>query len=153
MDRVVALPVALHEPVVIQMCTAEAMVNLPEDLPGSVTKKHPRPIRRRQGLAIPGREAARLSAHRQASALPYACGHNVQRAALQMAAKARVGAKVTPHILRHTFATHAHGVGAAVRDLQAVLGHIRLETTMRWLEARPAAVRSPLNDLASAAAR
>jgi len=57
-------------------------------------------------------------------------------------------AHTAPHL-----ATHAHGVGAAVRDLQAVLGHIRLETTMRWLEARPAAVRSPLNDLASAAAR
>jgi site-specific recombinase XerD len=52
---------------------------------------------------------------------------------------------VTPHVLRHTFATHAHGAGAAARDLQAVLGHTKLETTMRYLEAQPAAVRSPLD--------
>ena len=35
----------------------------------------------------------------------------------------------------------------AARDLQAVLGHGKLETTMRYLEARPAGVRSPLDAL------
>ena len=55
--------------------------------------------------------------------------------------------RVTPHVLRHTFATHAHAAGAAARDLQAVLGHTKLETTMGYLDAQPARVMSPLDRL------
>jgi integron integrase len=72
---------------------------------------------------------------------------NVQRAVRAAVTKAGIVGKVTPHVLRHTFATHAHGAGAAARDLQAVLGHTKLETTMRYLEAHPAAVPSPLDRL------
>ena len=72
---------------------------------------------------------------------------NVQRAVRRGAEKAGLPSKVTPHVLRHTYATHAHGAGAAARDLQAVLGHAKLETTMRYLEAQPARVVSPLDQL------
>jgi integrase/recombinase XerD len=36
---------------------------------------------------------------------------------------------VTPHALRHSFACHFLENGAAVTDLQAVLGHASLATT------------------------
>jgi site-specific recombinase XerD len=67
-----------------------------------------------------------------------------------LAEKAGLPVRVTPHVLRHTFATHAHGAGATARDLQAVLGHTKLETTMGYLNAQPARVKSPLDRLAAA---
>ena len=72
---------------------------------------------------------------------------NVQRAVRAAAARAGLVGRATPHVLRHCYATHAHRSGAAARDLQAVLGHSQLETTMRYLAAEPGRVRSPLEAL------
>lgn len=61
--------------------------------------------------------------------LPRMTPRSVERMVKQYAIKAGITRKVTPHVIRHSFATDLLGNGADLRSVQALLGHANIATT------------------------
>jgi site-specific recombinase XerD len=86
---------------------------------------------------IPGRHIDSRSVHR----------------VLVKAAVAALGKPVSPHVLRHSCATHMLEAGVGIRVVQGFLGHRRLSTTDRYSHVsreQITATKSPLDLIADA---
>jgi len=96
---------------------------------------------RSKGWLFPGRDPLRPLTTRQ-----------LNRVCHMAAEAAGLGSWVTPHTLRHSFATHLLESDIDVRVIQVLLGHAKLDTTARYTQVATNTLRtvmSPLDRLAA----
>jgi len=95
------------------------------------------------GWLFPGRNATLPISTRQ-----------LYRVVVEAAEAADITKRVSPHTLRHSFATHLLEDGVDIRVIQALLGHAKLNTTAFYTQVATKTMRavvSPLDRLALAA--
>jgi site-specific recombinase XerD len=95
---------------------------------------------RSKGWLFPGQDPLRPLTTRQ-----------LNRACKMAAEAAGLGTWITPHTLRHSFATHLLESHTDVRVIQVLLGHAKLDTTARYAHVETSTLRtvtSPLDRLA-----
>src|SRR5580658_18891 len=92
-----------------------------------------------RGWLFPGRNPVEPLSTRQ-----------LNRAVHAAAEAAGINKRVSPHTLRHSFATHLLEQGVDVRVIQTLLGHAKLDTTARYTRVANTTIRtvtSPLDRL------
>lgn len=76
--------------------------------------------------------------------------HAIRLALQSVTAQCNFKKRVTPHTLRHSFATHLLESGTNIRVIQQLLGHSSIQTTLRYVQVTPeytGRIQSPLERL------
>ena len=87
-------------------------------------------------LLFPGRDPLQPMTTRQ-----------LNRVCHMAAQAAGLGSWVTPHTLRHSFATHLLETHTDVRVIQVLLGHAKLDTTARYTHVATNLLRTVISPL------
>lgn len=147
-DRVVRLPCALSGRIEEQMKFARAVaekdrqVRLPIQLPHQLARKYPElQFEESWAWLFPLRHSCRDPRDGRLVRWHMLAG-TVQRAVKR--ARRQIGIMLTPHHLRHAYATHCLDRGTNLKALQAAMGHAQIETTARYCHAEALSVASPL---------
>ena len=88
-------------------------------------------VRGRPVLALKGRGTSRVFLNTRGAALSRQSAWQVLSAAAE---RAQISAAVSPHTMRHSFATHLLEGGADVRVVQELLGHSSVTTTQIYTQ-------------------
>lgn len=151
-DRIVSIPCAMVSSLQRQLTQARAVFERDRDqgtpiqLPGRLRVKYPAWqhdwawawIFPQKSPCRDKRDGRRVRFHLHEA--------NLQRA-MRLACEQAGVSGLTPHHLRHAWATHANRAGANLRDIQEHLGHAHLNTTMLYLTPNPTPIPSPYEAL------
>ena len=154
-DRSTVLPATLIEPLQHQMVHAQRLhqLDLKEGfgcvyLPFALERKYPNACREWGWQYVFPSVNRSTDPYSKKIRRHHLDEKNVQRAVKDAARKCNIFNRVSPHTLRHCFATHLLESGTDIRTLQELLGHKDVKTTQIYthvMKRGGLAVRSPLD--------
>lgn len=151
-DRFINIPPSMIEPLRLQVASAECtwrkagQMGVPVKMPNLNAKKNPKAAFHRGWFFVFPMTHPCMDP-RGAGRVWWRCLDDTAQRAFRTANKAAGTEGITPHHMRHAWATHAHREGACMRDLQEILGHRDPKTTARYIAPDPESVPSPIETL------
>lgn len=154
-DRVTVLPQTLTEPLRAQLAVRRSIYEADRELgqaevwlPHALARKYPGAAGEWAWQYVFA--ATRFSTDPRTGEIRrhHLSEQQVQRTVRAAAQRAELTKPVSPHVLRHSFATHVLEAGYDIRTVQELLGHKHVETTMIYthvLNRGGRGVRSPLD--------
>jgi integrase len=155
-DRLVAMPPSLIEPLRLQVEAAKAVQaravaqGVPCKLPNRLSAKYQRAAFQPVWFWLfpAAQPCVDPTATEGAPLVWWHClDSGVQKAMREACQRAGLDGALTPHHLRHACATHLADSGVPIRDIQEILGHQSLETTMQYVHPQVDRFISPLESL------